>query len=64
MQQMCSYTIERHCCSECSAEIDKGRSDPRIRVEGFIGKTNRVALTAGEPFDENMQRVLFIGFFY
>ena len=64
MQQICSYTVERHCCSKSSAEIDKGRTNPGIRVEGFIGKTHCVATTAGESFHQYMNRLQVTSFMH
>ncbi len=44
-------------CSKCPAEIDNRRADSGTRVKRFIGKTNRVALPAGKPFYQYMNRM-------
>jgi hypothetical protein len=64
MQQMHCYPVEGHCCSRRPAEVNYRRADPRIRVERFIGKTNRVTGSAGEPSDKDMDRAYFITFLY
>jgi hypothetical protein len=62
MQQMYRYPVEGHGRPECPAEVNQGRAYPGIRVEWFIGKTNRMAGTAGEPSDKDMNGAQFIGF--